>query len=302
MPKFVVLAGGLGNQLFQIAGALSATDEVVHAITCVGNPKQHEGRLEISALDFQGRVQFKKCTKRHFVTPLAFRAMLSLATTRQELLRKKPYRMALLLLAAMIFSVHFRIMIYPRISKGVGFDPDFTKKSGNLFIGYFQSYQISYLVRELMIEALNQFSSKHNIPTSESSETLIHIRLGDYKREAGFGVVNSGYISTALNLLEMRVSINQISIFSDEPEKALDLIPSSYSERVNVKEVVEESPLLTLCRMRGYENYILANSTFSWWAAYTSDPKNVLVPDPWFVAGESPVELVPESWVRIKRA
>ena len=54
MRKFVIITGGLGNQLFQIAGALSATDQVVHVITCVGNPKRHAGKLEVSSLDFQG--------------------------------------------------------------------------------------------------------------------------------------------------------------------------------------------------------------------------------------------------------
>lgn len=301
MPKYVVLAGGLGNQLFQIAGALSATDEVVHAITCLGNPKKHAGQLEASHLDFRGRVQFTKCYKKHHLSLLAFRSMLSLATNRHDLLDKGLSRKLLLLIASTIFSAHLRTAVYPRISRGVGFDPEFRESRGNLFIGYFQSHRISDSVKQLIINALNQIESKTLEPQAKSSEVLIHIRLGDYKVETTFGVLDSKYFSTALNLLEMRRPIKEISIFSDEPQNALKLIPLSFSDRVKVEELAGESPLLTLCRMRGYENYVLANSTFSWWAAYTSTPQKVFVPDPWFVTGDSPSELVPEGWIRIKR-
>lgn len=301
MPKYVVLAGGLGNQLFQIAGALSATDEVVHAITCLGNPKEHAGQLEASNLDFHGRVQFTKCYKKHHLSSLAFRSMLSLATNRRDLLDKGPSRKLLLLIASTIFSAHLRTAVYPRISRGVGFDPEFRESRGNLFIGYFQSHRISDSVKQLMINALDQIESETFEPQAKSSEALIHIRLGDYKVDTTIGVLGSKYFSTALNLLEKRGPIKEISIFSDEPQNALKLIPLSFSNRVNVEELAGESPLLTLCRMRGYENYVLANSTFSWWAAYTSNPQKVFVPDPWFATGDSPSELVPEGWIRIKR-
>jgi len=301
MRKFVILAGGLGNQLFQIAGALSTTDEVIHAITCIGTPKEHAGKLEIASLDFHGRVQFMKCNKKHFLSSLAFRSMLSLAITRRHLLHKSLSRKVILLLAAMIFSLHLRTLVYPRISRGVGFDSKFREIKGNLFIGYFQSHLIADSVKELMINALDRVESKEFASKAKSSNTLIHIRLGDYKSEPTIGVLNLQYFSTALKFLESQESINQIAIFSDEPEVALKQIPSSYFDRVIFEELADESPLMTLCRMRGYKNYVLANSTFGWWAAYTSTPQRVFVPDPWFVSGDSPIELVPETWIQINR-
>lgn len=297
----MIITGGLGNQLFQIAGALSATDQVVHVITCVGNPKRHAGKLEVSSLDFQGRVQFTKCDKRHYLSPLAFRAMLSFATTKRDLLDKSPYRGALLLLSGAIFSAHLRVLVYPRISRGVGHDPKFKECTGNLFIGYFQSHRIPSSVRELFTYALNQIELKQSRPKRNSSEALIHVRLGDYRSEPTFGVLDSEYFLRALKLLEKKGPISQIFVFSDEPVAALKVIPSNYFDRIKVDELAEESPLITLCRMRGYESYVLANSTFSWWAAYTSASKNVFIPEPWFVTGDNPVELIPENWIRVKR-
>lgn len=301
MRKFVVIAGGLGNQLFQIAGALSTTDEVVHVVTCIGNPRRYAGELEVSSLDFQGRVQFAKCKKRHFLLPLAFRAMLSLATTKRDLPDKSPYRMAIRFLAGTVFSVHLRSLVYPRISTGVGYDPKFRAAKGNLFIGYFQSHRIASSVKELLINALDKIESNQLMPKGNSSETLIHVRLGDYRSEPTFGVLGLQYFSNALNLLEREVPISEMFVFSDEPAAALKVIPPNYFDRIKIGEITEESPLITLCRMRGFENYVLANSTFSWWAAYTSAATNVFFPDPWFVTGDSPVDLVLESWIRVKR-
>ncbi len=301
MRKFVVITGGLGNQLFQIAGALSATDQVVNVVTCIGNPKLHAGELEVASLDFQRRVEFTKCKKRHYLSPLAFRSMLSLATTKKNISDKSLYRKALLLLAGTIFSFHLRTLAYPRISSGAGYDPKFRYATGNLFIGYFQSHRIHPSARELLVNALNKIKLKQSRPKGNSLEVLMHIRLGDYRSEPTFGVLNSKYFSSALKLLEKKRPISEISIFSDNPVDALKAIPSNYCDQIKVEELADEPPLITLCRMRGYESYILANSTFSWWAAYTSAPKNVFVPYPWFATGDSPVELTPKSWIQVKR-
>jgi hypothetical protein len=301
MRKFVVITGGLGNQLFQIAGALSATDQVVNVVTCIGSPKLHAGELEVASLDFQQRVEFTKCKKRHYLSPLTFRAMLSLATTKRHISDNRIYSTAIRLFASAIFSAHLRSWVYPRISMGVGHDSKFTDVTGNLFIGYFQSHLIHPSVKQLLINALDKIKFNQSRPKVKSSEVFIHIRLGDYKSENTIGVLSSTYFSSALQLLENYGPISDISIFSDEPVEALKVISPSYYDRIKFEEVAEESPLITLCRMRGYASYVLVNSTFSWWAAYTSAPKNVFVPYPWFATGDSPVELIPESWVQVKR-
>ena len=141
---------------------------------------------------------------------------------------------------------------------------------------------------------------KYSRPKGNSLEVLIHVRLGDYRSEPTFGVLDSKYFSSALKLLEKKMPISEISIFSDEPVDALKVIPSDYLERIKVEEIAKESPLVTLCRMRGYESYVLANSTFSWWAAYTSMPKNVFAPYPWFMNRDNPVELIPKNWIQVK--
>ena len=50
------------------------------------------------------------------------------------------------------------------------------------------------------------------------------------------------------------------------------------------------------------ENFIISNSTYSWWAAFLSlgsNPK-VYAPVPWFHDLEVPVGLIPTNWIAVK--
>lgn len=66
----------------------------------------------------------------------------------------------------------------------------------------------------------------------------------------------------------------------------------------------KNSPLKDLELMSGCEHNIIANSSFSWWAAwFNQNPDKVVVaPSQWFGAGNDHLntkDLIPESWMQI---
>jgi len=301
MRKFVVLAGGLGNQLFQISAALSATSENIYAITCIGEPRTHLGQVEISDLDFGGRVIFPSCSRSHSISRKAFLGLLSLATNRRYLFAKTLFRLPILSLISLIITVHLRSLAFPKVSIGVGYDPDFSNRRGNLYVGYFQTYRIEQSAKALLISALDKYSQSHLNLSQQQLDLVIHSRLGDYKNEASFGIIGQEYFARTLDILGQETDIDKIRLFSDEPILAKQQMPSKYRGLIEVMESIDDTPLLVLLKMRSARNYILSNSTFGWWAAFTSTPEKVIVPRPWFSDGETPNGLLPEEWIKVVR-
>jgi hypothetical protein len=184
----------------------------------------------------------------------------------------------------------------------VGYDPDFSSRRGNLYVGYFQTYRIEQSAKALLICALDQYSQSYPSMSQQKLDLVIHSRLGDYKSEASFGIIGQEYFSRSLDILGQETGIDKIGLFSDEPILAKQQMPSKHRVFIEAMESIDDTPLLVLLKMRSARNYILSNSTFGWWAAFTSTPEKVIVPSPWFSDGETPNGLLPEEWIKVVRS
>ena len=53
--------------------------------------------------------------------------------------------------------------------------------------------------------------------------------------------------------------------------------------------------------MMNCKNFIIANSSFSWWSAWLSPEKNktVIAPKKWFNQNIDTSDLIPDNWVRL---
>jgi hypothetical protein len=78
-----------------------------------------------------------------------------------------------------------------------------------------------------------------------------------------------------------------------------------YTEKYKkvVKVINDEGllPIEVLHLMSIGSSYVIANSTFSWWAAKLSNSRQVIAPEPWFVGAKEPSQLIPDEWLRLKR-
>jgi hypothetical protein len=148
-------------------------------------------------------------------------------------------------------------------------------------------------ISKAVIDVLNQAQDKKIL--------VIHIRLTDYLSETNFGTLNSAYYSEALSLaLELR-SFSDIWVFSDDVELAKKRIPLEVDLPLTWFSDLELSTAETFTVMRQGQGFIIANSSFSWWAARLSLTAHPLVitPKPWFKNLNEPDNLIPPDWVRI---
>lgn len=135
----------------------------------------------------------------------------------------------------------------------------------------------------------------------------VHFRRGDYQRNASFareiGALDLAYYRRAVALLRERSPGATLYIFSDDIEGvAREFTPPGPHEFVRCVQpwhAYDKIRLMSLC-----EHIAIANSTFSWWAAWlnSSPVKLVIAPDPWFERSTHDTsDLVPAGWIRLPR-
>tara|TARA_Y100001968_G_C19448240_1_gene766694 strand:- start:277 stop:1158 length:882 start_codon:yes stop_codon:yes gene_type:complete len=180
-----------------------------------------------------------------------------------------------------------------------------------LLDGYWQneSYFIEYREQLLQLFEIKGEIDKCNNQLlnkiKNSNSICIHIRRGDYITNTNAarinGVCSKDYYYRALNHLSMHIDSPTCYVFSDEPHWAksnLEFDCETFFVDINGMEKPEFDFLL----MKSCKYFIIANSTFSWWAAWLSNYKHkkVIAPKVWFLNSILNTNMqLPESWLRI---
>lgn len=310
-PKrtYVVLAGGLGNQLFQYAAALSRNSSRILLDGNLSKPRLNINGLPVLTdfkLDANVNILPKrrnskfylKCTNyiiRMGVNPVGFKK-----TKVNDFLAKYLY--------SVIFSLRFKTNLTLIPAKDNGYFPMKKEKKNELLIGYFQTYKWASekeiksklfsleLVNksEMLLDFLKQYNGK--------SILSIHIRLGDYRDQHNFGLVDGSYYQSAINFVKSKFTFDYIWLFSDEPSEAVKILPTELMQNLVIVPDFNGRAAETLEAMRHCSSYIIANSSLSWWGAflsYSSDEPLVIAPKPWFKAAFEPNLITNPSWIRL---
>lgn len=185
------------------------------------------------------------------------------------------------------------------------FDPPFNKDI--MLNGYFQSPDF-FETHFVQIRDILQLDQRQKCCKNEHAISM-HFRLGDYKDLPDYHpILNVDYYKDALQyILLMDPSITCVEYFceDDDLETVKTKIEIIRQEFRNV--VFERRRMDTdweeLLLMSNNKHNIIANSTFSWWAAYlnTNEDKIVCYPSIWFgrMIPNDVKAMFPRNWIKI---
>ena len=134
--------------------------------------------------------------------------------------------------------------------------------------------------------------------SARENPLVVHIRLGDYKKEDSFGTLPKEYYERSIEKMWNTGKYKVIWAFSDEPILAKEILSSIKDKNIRWISEIDGSAGKTLEAMRLGCGYVIGNSTFSWWGAFLSHTPEakVIAPNPWFKSIPAPKDLFPPHW------
>lgn len=133
-----------------------------------------------------------------------------------------------------------------------------------------------------------------------TNKVALHIRRGDYLKAQNFhkNLWDTDYYQQAIALFPNETFL----VFcKDNQDPAQDKADRQWC-RENLPKLgikfemapYEQTEVEDLNLMASCKSIIMANSSFSWWAAYLGDHEKVICPKDWFVDGVQRTELLPD--------
>lgn len=176
--------------------------------------------------------------------------------------------------------------------RGFWFDPRVMQApDGSTLDGYLQSWK--YFAADAAV-LKTEIRNIRN-PSSwfmETKEELfssppwvgIHVRRCDYLAITQMGIATDYYYQRSIDLISQLSGVDTIRVFSDDVDLASSLPSLSKAKQVSFLRPPEDSVALeSLILMSMASHLVMANSSFSWWAAWLSNSEERVVtyPRPW---------------------
>jgi hypothetical protein len=151
--------------------------------------------------------------------------------------------------------------------------------------GFWQD--VSYLNKSFIQTVRKSLIINNNLENLNIGNLVcVHVRRGDYLNNKHWFVlqqeiVSLSYYFQAFDYFKKEIINPLFEIYTDDELWALETFGNM--NNVRVVKSKEFLPNVLLSRMASYQNYIIANSTLSWWAAVLSQKtdKKVVFPNRW---------------------
>ena len=178
--------------------------------------------------------------------------------------------------------------------------------------GYFQSSKYFAFCKDEIkslfkpteeIKQMCQTKWGHLMLSETMDMVLVHARRTDYLKPQNVAIHNPlppSYYHNAFAEIKKHIANPFFILVSDDPSYWDSVVIPGPNTRID-----EANSAITLYFMTHFKNYIIANSSFSWWGAFLSQYQNTLVlaPEKWFgPAGfQDYQDLYEENWIKVKQ-
>jgi hypothetical protein len=291
----VRLMGGLGNQMFQYATALrlAHANETEVKIDLSWYLNNNQRRFELGCFRIkESFVTHAEMARLPKIPKSRIRSVLNRLFTR---IRKcGSYN----IVRESKLSFNSRIMSLP---------------DNVVLIGYWQSYKYFEDIRCVLLAVFRpkkQLSKANEILRKSIEDSLsvgIHVRRGDYvdhrRRHKIHGSCEPDYYRKSIDYIAGRVQNPDFFVFSDDINWARQNLSISRDARfVDLNSASDD--WMDMVLMSHCKHNIIANSSFSWWAAWLNqNPDKIVVGPSKYYAKEAlnktTEDLFPRDWVRI---
>ena len=167
--------------------------------------------------------------------------------------------------------------------------------------GFFQWPAEIEEVKNDVVKVLRAKLEALEIPQKSANHVAIHIRRGDYITDKAasesHGFLGLEYYLDAIKILRENIEQPTFDIYTDDSEWVRDNILPIVPVNIVSERIADAN--LEFLSMFSYKNFIIANSTFSWWAPWLNcfDEKPLVVcPKNWYGNGSFSMLNNEESW------
>lgn len=181
-------------------------------------------------------------------------------------------------------------------------------KDGVYLDGYWQSPKYFSDIKDLLQKdftlrkSLSEKTQKLQEEINAGSSVCIHVRRGDFVGNSLHGIgIGQDYYNKGIEYISSKTVIDKLYVFSDDIEWCQKNLSFSHPVFFVSDEYVEEKARGHFALMRSCKHFVIANSTFSWWAAWLAlnENKIVIAPEKWFSNKSiNTSDLIPASWIR----
>jgi hypothetical protein len=279
----VLIRGGMGNQMFQLAFAIALC-------------KRLDAQYELLDLSSKARVQRNWGLSCFDIEPCKLNNVARLLLLAKVWLCRKWFK----LFRRYFFNVLIETNEFAQ-SKSIRFVP-------NIISGYWQRFEYFSNIDCEIKEAFRfpKIPKEYDINSDIDPllpKIAIHVRRGDYASDPiakmHHLICTPEWYEKAWQKMQKQIGVCQAIIFSDD----INWVRKNILLEGKVIFAESHSAMpewIDMARMSNCDHFIISNSTFSWWAAWLSkaDNKKIIAPSFWF-KGEATKDLgiCPSTWM-----